>query len=53
MQYIKQAWVAGNRLTIIIFIKGCCLGAKASAGIDTAFFPVLLKDYAIVNLLRN
>lgn len=53
MQYVKQAWVAGSRLTIVTFMKGCCLGAKASAGIYTAFFPVLLKDYTIVNLLRS
>lgn len=53
MQHIKQAWVAGNTLTIIKFTKGCCLGPKASAGIYTAFSPVLRKDYIIVNFLRN
>lgn len=53
MQYIKQAWVAGNELTIIIFMKGCCSEAKEPADIYTALFPVLLKDYTIVNLLRK
>lgn len=39
MQGIKKSQVAGSRLPIITMMKGCLLGAKASAGTYTDLFP--------------